>query len=285
MQRIYLWISFFLLLIFSCTQLRKTAVQEPRVHLETVNLKTSSFSTLNLGFLFSIENPNPFGIHVRSWNYDLIVEGHPFLKGGENRVVNISADATSQVEIPLEISFPQLFDMWRSLQNVDSARYELKTVFRVELPVVGSMEIPVQKRGVFPVIRIPSVRFVGIRIKQWNFSGADVNLLVEVKNPNPFGFSLSQLNYQLQLNNLSPAVGNLNDPIHLSSHKKQTIALPLHLDFKQLGSAVLSFLRGHQSMEYKLSGGADVTADLPFLKPFHLPFQLKGNTDGLVIKK
>ncbi len=285
MYRFILFTTLLTIVLVSCTKLRKSMVQEPQVKLQDVRLNATSFSHLNLNFLFQVKNPNSFGIHVGKLRYNLKVEGHSFLKGENNRRIDIAASGTSSVAIPIDIALPEVYQMWDSLKGKDSVHYQLQTTFYVNLPVMGQIKVPFRQEGAFLLLQPPHVQFRGIRIVRWNFSGADVQLLLELHNPNPFAFAIQHLRYGFQLNNLTPVSGELRDTLSVSRHHRQQVALPLHLDFRELGSAVLSFLRGHQSMEYRLTGEADISSEVPYLHQVHLPFRLSGNTGELLIER
>jgi LEA14-like dessication related protein len=93
----------------------------------------------------------------------------------------------------------------------------------------------------------------------------------QITNPNPVGFSVSRVNYDLELNGRSFIKGDLPKGIQLPSRGSASFEVPVTLEYFKFFKTLNDFI-GLDEIPYELKGS--VTAG-----PFQIPFSKTGHFD------
>ncbi len=255
---------------------RSAAVKKPDVRVIDTKLASLSFSGADLVFTFAIDNPNPLGVTLSGFDYDLKIAGRNFLQGKHEERLTIPAKGSGNVSLPLNIQFADLYKLLRSLAEQDTTDYTLSAGFVVKVPVLGDVRIPVSKSGKLPVLRVPKVRLKGLTLKGLSLTSADLVARLAVTNPNAVAFLLNRLSYDLQIDQHPLVSGEFTEPVQLTPKGEALVALPVHLNFLQLGRSIRDLITGGNERQYRLRGKIDLGSSLPFLKQAVLPFDVAG---------
>ncbi|MBN2104579.1 LEA type 2 family protein [bacterium] len=266
------------LLCIHCAELLQMAnIQKPKIKLASMRITSLSLQNIGLAFDVNIKNPNPVSIHLAGLDYDFRLNNASFLKGSQNRDLRIRSHGTSRIEIPLLLSFNDLYKTYQTLKNQDSTEYTLICGLSVQLPLLGDTRIPVQKTGHLPLIKIPKISIHALKLDRLNLSGADLVLELRMDNPNAFKLLLSKLNYDFNVNGRSWAQGNLSTPLAVNAKSDDTICIPVSLNFIEMGRSVYALVSGKNDLDYHLSGNLGFDTSLPMLKNIDLPVKSDGS--------
>ncbi len=272
-----------LFFILSCQEalhlLQQVKVKTPKASVENVKLTDLSLSKADLLFDIAVENPNPLGIHLSGMDYNLLIAGASFIKGQKQDKLDIKANGKARVSIPLSLTYSEIHKAVKSFADLDTVPYQLKLKIGVNLPVLGDIKIPVSKTGSFPNLQLPEISLKGIKLDKIGFSGADLKFMIAIKNPNALNFVTSNLNYDLEVNGTNWIRGKIDKAVKIKKKAKQTVSIPVTLNFLEMGSAVYQMLSGDSKLEYHLKGKSDFSSDFKLLKNFSLPFDKKGKID------
>ena len=270
------------LILTGCSALKKAArVRTPDLSVESVRLAGLSFGAVDLVFAIAVDNPNPLPVTLAGFDYDLRIEGNSFLKGKQEEPTRITALGKSVVPLPLTLDFGDLRRAFASLKDQDSTAYELVCELVFDLPVLGERRLPLRHSGRVPVVRPPRIRVGDLKIKKLNLTGADLELHLQLDNPNPFGLALDRLDYQLAVSGKPWASGATDRPVTLDGKSAQTVTLPVSLDFVRMGRAAYRALTKKKPLDYHLTGRLDLATSLPLLPHATLPLDLSGTLDVL----
>jgi len=259
--------------------LQKLNVKEPNARIEKVKITGLSLKKADLLFDIAVENPNNLGIYLSGMDYDLLLNGASFLKGTKQSDLEIKANGKANIDIPLSLSYKEVRDVVKSFANLDTIPYRLDLKIGLNLPVLGTIHVPLSKSGSFPNLKIPMVSLDGIKLDKIGFKGADLKFKIKIKNPNAFGFITNNLNYNLDVNGKNWIKGLLDSPVQIKKKSQQTVNVPVSLDFFEMGSAVYQLLTGDSKLNYHLTGKTDIKSELEFLKTFSFPFDKSGKID------
>ena len=126
----------------------------------------------------------------------------------------------------------------------------------------------------------PSLAFRDVKLEHIDFTGADVNLLFDVTNPNSSGIDLGAASYALDIEGHSVATGTPPQGLQVPGKGTATVTLPAHVIWDQLAPALETVLT-KKSLAYKASGTIGVSSPLGLLtlplahegviEPPHLP--------------
>jgi len=261
----------------SLTDLAKRGgIQKPAFQLTDSRITKLSFKGVDLVFDVQIENPNSLGISLSGFQYDFLINQRQLVNGRSDEELKIPARGKETVRIPVSLLFSQIYQLYSSLRNRDSVDYQMNTCFLVNLPVLGQMTIPLKKSGKIPLLKIPSINLKRISLKKLSFTGADLEIQLEIDNPNQLSFDLKKLDYALDVNQTNWLRGVRNEALKLSANGEQVVSLPVHLNLLKLGSTVYQILSENQPLKYEFSGKVDLSTSLSLMKSAQIPFDKKG---------
>lgn len=271
-------ISCVLLSGFQCSALKQLSrISQPRLDVSGVRITGLSLQAIDLTFDINIDNPNPLTVSLEGYDYDLQINGTSFLKGVQEQKLLINSNSQSRIEIPVTLTFENLFQTYNTLKNRDSTDYTIQCGFAFDLPMLGSTRIPVKKSGRFPLVKLPDIRIHALRLNQFNLSGADLTLEIRLDNPNYFQLLLNRLNYRFTVNDLTWAEGNLSTAQSVNGKESGAIALPVSLNFIEMGKTVFQLVSGSQDLNYRFTGTLGFDTTLPMLKNIVFPMNGSGS--------
>jgi LEA14-like dessication related protein len=265
----------FILIFGSCQTLQQLAsIQQPTLSTDRVRLGNLSFEAVDLILNVKINNPNPIGVSLTGFDYDLQIAGSSLVKGDQKSRQTISAGGQSTLQIPVKLVFQDLYRAVQTLKNQDSAAYKIGCGLVFDLPILGSVRIPASQSGKLPMIRLPQIKISSLKIKKMSLTGADLELALGVSNPNAFTFGLKKLNYTLTVNGSSWASGALTDNSPVGKKSDTTIRIPISLDFLEVGQTVAQLLSGGKALDCRLTGDMNVGTSMPEFGDASIPFDL-----------
>jgi len=270
------------LLIVGCAALQELAqVQQPALEFQKVRFTGMTFETVDLAFDVKIKNPNPLSASLAGFDYNFQINGASFLSGQQNAQLTIAANAESALEIPLTLKFKDLYQTYQTLKNQDSSAYKIDTGLMFDLPILGRTRIPVSHEGHLPLIKLPNVKLGSLKLKNINFSGATLELKLNVDNPNNFNLLMNTLDYNFSINGASWAKGLTQKTVTIKEKGESAITIPVSLSFSSMGRTIYNVIMGNEKLNYDLKGNLDVNSSLPLLGRVNLPIDQAGQINIL----
>ncbi len=270
-----------LTLFLSCSALdsvMKDAVQKPRVSFTSAELTGLTFADADLLFVLEIENPNSFGVHMAGFDYDFRIDEASFVSGVSEDRLDIDAGGSSMVELPVNVTYSDLFSSFSSLIDKDESTYQIACGITFDLPVLGRIRIPVSREGEIPVLRFPKIRYGGLKVTNLTFSRAELELSMHLDNPNALSLNLSSLTYDLEINRSPWVEGGLQHAVEIGEHEEGVIRLPFTLNLIEIGMGAYDILREKQAVEYRVSGDYGFTTSIPLMREAGSNFHVSGVT-------
>lgn len=272
-------ISFLLFTLYSCAELTRHAETiKPTAQITGARLANINFDQADIIFDLAVENKNPVAINLSGLDYDFKVENQSLISGVSNQAIELKANASSPVQLPVTLKFDDLKKLSGEIWKKDNVVYDLSTTVNVMLPVIGKYAVPVSKKGELPVPRIPDIQLKDIQLKNLNFTVAEIIAQVEVSNPNNFNLDIMKLNYQLNINQKKWGQGNITHAGTIPKKDKGVINIPLQLDLMSMGSEIFSLLRNKAALEYQLTGNATIDTGIELLRNYSMPLDVSGST-------
>lgn len=259
-----------ILLLLGCAAVSKL-IQKPSVTFQKARLTDFSFSDLTLNIDLAVRNPNPIGVSLAGYDYEFMINNKKFLAGEATQKVRVLANATSTVSIPIGIKFKKLYELFSAAKSSDELPYQVAGHVLVNLPI-GPFRIPFSAKGKLPTVKIPKISIQNVKVESFSFSGIKLNLGVNVDNPNSFGFSMANFNYDINLSGKKAISGKTVRENVIPKKGKGTINIPVQLDFISIGSILTEALR-KGNINYNLTGGGDFKTEFGSVK---LPIAAKG---------
>jgi LEA14-like dessication related protein len=127
------------------------------------------------------------------------------------------------------------------------------------------------------VFEEPVVTFKEVRLNGLGVSGGDLDVLLNVYNPNNFALKATRLTYKLLVDSVPVGDGALADKFEVPKKDSSTVRIPISFNFAGLGSAGRDIInRG--TVNYRVMG--DVTVDTP-IGNFTRPYDRTGKFSAL----
>lgn len=241
-------------------------VRRPTVAVNQVQFKDADFSAVDLLFDLAVDNPNAVPISLAGIDYGLTVGGKQLVSGSKQDALRIDSQSTGTVALPLRLEWASLAEAFQDVRARDSIDYTMDSALSFNLPVLGPVTVPVSKSGQLPVVKAPGVKIAGLQRKSVTLSGADLALLLDVENPNAFQLALGQLRYGFKVNGETWASGSHPTGLKVPAAGSGRIAIPMTLNFIEMGRAAFAMVSGNQPLQYQFDGDTIVETSLPMLK-------------------
>lgn len=128
--------------------------REPDVDVVGAELTRTGISGADLLFEFEVDNPNGVALVLDGLNYRLRLNDRPLLDGRQDKRTEIGANTESRVNLPVSIQYDDILRVLETLDDNDRPSYELQADFQFDVPVVGTVTVPVTKRGQLSLNRL-----------------------------------------------------------------------------------------------------------------------------------
>jgi len=260
----------------SMNDLMESAIQKPNVTFSQLKIDGLSFEAADLLVELEISNPNMVGISLSGFDYKLLLNESSFLKGQQDNAVDIPASGSTKLPIPLTLNYQDVYSTFNSLKSQDSTSYEVKCGVSFDLPVLGEQYIPVSRKGSVPLLKIPRVGIGALKVNNLGFTGAELELALELNNPNSLAFVLTGIDYNLSINNQQWLAGESNNRQPVVSKGESTLKIPFKLNFLQMGQSASQLLSGNMDIQYDLKGSFGLESHNPLLGNVRMPFDRSG---------
>lgn len=254
---------FFLsLVITGCQTLQDIteSIQIPKLSVDDVRVTGFNFQEMHLTYDIKVANPNAASIQMLGYDYGLSINGDSFLTGDQTEKITVEASDESIFQVPMTINFSDLYDVVSGVATKDEASYRFLSHLNFDIPILGETEIPVEKQGKLPMVKLPKLNVQDLTIDNISLSSADVNLKLRLDNPNGFGLNIDQLNYDLIINGSQWAVGKALQDVNIKEKGITELSIPISLNIGQIGRSAYQILSGSESVAYKLKGNFQFNA-------------------------
>ncbi len=248
MKKHLLWFLMVAALIAGGCKSLEPFFAKPDISFETLSFKDMSLTQGTLVFTFRVHNPNPMGVSVNAAAYDLQIGDRPMAKGTFDQGIRLPPAAARFVDLPVTINFMDVFRNLSTMANRDSVPYSLSGSF----DILG-FDVPYRTDGTLPVPKIPRVSLKTVQVGQVGFSGADLDFILTLDNPNPFGIQPAGLDYTIELGGIRFVSGRTQNISTVAANGATRITVPVAIDFIDIGRTAMHLLN-NPSASYKVSG-------------------------------
>lgn len=136
------------LLVAGCAGLGVgNVMRSPDVDIVGAELTNTGLDGADVLFEFEVDNPNGVALVLDGLDYRLRLNGKPLLDGRQDERTQIAARSESRVDLPVRIRYADLLRVLETLGDDDQTSYEIQADFQFAVPVLGSITVPVTRRG------------------------------------------------------------------------------------------------------------------------------------------
>jgi len=233
----------------------KKLIAKPQLSVESLRVVGLSPTTADLEVTLAVDNPNPLGLNLSRVQYDFSLEGQRLVGGQTDRASSIPAAGVGRVVFPLSVSYQDLVAVYDRVKGQDEVNYTIQGELGLATPL-GTLPLPFQSSGRMPVVRLPRLAEVSLKVDSLGLRETRLRLILELENPNAFPLELARLRYRLALAGSDLAAGETSASQTLPSKAAGRIEIPLAVSPFDLGGSVYNLLRG-SSADYRMEYSAE----------------------------
>ena len=231
----------------------------PKVRFDRLQLNQVDFQHADVDFVFAVDNPNPVNIGLANFSYDLALEEVPFLSGDNAEGFELAANGTSELSLPLDLVFAEIFDVVDATRGKDVIGFGLAGKMGFDTPA-GVANIPYAEDGDLPALRTPKFRFQALRVPKVDLTTAQIEVDLGVENEHGTSLFFDNFDYDLSLGGRRVADG-LVPTFAVDGATEGTVTLPVAVNLLNVGSVILDAIAGEP---IDLGVSATVDVDTPF---------------------
>lgn len=142
-----------LLALAGCASLG-SVFREPDVDVVGAELTRTGLSGADVLFEFEVENRNGVALVLDGFDYRIRLNERPLLDGRQDRRTEIAANAQSLINLPVTFQYDDVLKALETLDDSGDPTYELQADFKFAVPVLGTVTVPVTKRGQLSLDRL-----------------------------------------------------------------------------------------------------------------------------------
>ena len=265
-----------LLMLNSCADLlqflKTQQVQKPSAQVVNGKITGLSFTNVDLLFDVQINNPNNIKIDLAGLDYNFQINSYSLVNGNKSDALIINANASSNVQIPVSLTYQDIYNTVKSLQSEKQSKYQFDGGVSFNLPVLGDVRIPVSFNGDIPLLHIPKISMKNISLKTLSWSGAELEMDFILKGQGGMDLFVNNLQYGSNIAGKNWVDGTVNS-INLNSQEERTVNVPIKLSFLDMGRSIYNLITGDSELDYKLFGDFKISADHPLLQSASFSFE------------
>lgn len=234
----------------------------PKVRFDKVDLGKADWDGVDAEFVLAVDNPNPIGVTLAKWSWDLDVAGTDFLAGTSDDGAKLEADGESKLAIPTRLNFKDLVATAKAVKGQADVPFAIGGDLGFATPL-GVVTVPWKDEGTLPVIRKPKIKVQGLRVEKLDIlkGRADLALDLGVTHEGSGKLNLADVAWNLDLGGKRVADGTAVNLAEVEPGQETTVSLPIGLKLLELGSSVVTALKNKSDVPVKF--GADASVDTP----------------------
>jgi hypothetical protein len=232
----------------------------PKVTFNRLELVDLSFEHIDVDFVFDVENPNPVGIPLSRFNYALGFEDVEVLAGDDPNGVELRAEGTSEMALPVGFEFTGLYDLVEAVRGQDYIGFGLQGGFGFDTDI-GPVDIAFDEEGSFPALRTPKFELGQLQIQSADLDRVDLGLDVAVDNDHGSALDFLNLDFDVKVAGVNVGAGLVERAGEVPGATTKTINIPFGIDYIDAIGAIAAAASGDP---IKVDLDADVDVDTPF---------------------
>ena len=272
------------------------------IEFDRLDVQSIDFQEVDTDFVFRVNNRTPLGFQIANFDYALAFQEIEWLSGADEDGLTLYADDYSEISLPLNIVFEEVYNTAQAVRGEDNIGFGLDGNFGIKLSqetvifdngdteeteeteetaetkeevtdaaVGDTLQLPFDSVGDFPALRRPNFAFKKIKVGQVDLFNlvAPITLKLDVDNDHASSLFFTDFDYNLSLGGAPVASGlvdDLGEVLGASAVDGEggaaVLNIPINLDLAGLGGAVYDAILGGGTLAIGLDASTDV--DTPF---------------------
>jgi len=125
-------------------------VKAPEVAVREFKVVSLDGGGARMELTLAVKNTNPYDLKLLGYSYDLKVMTLPLAQGAARVEVNFPSGASSDLRIPIRVSYGNLLEILKRGPDPEQLPYALQAGLDLDTPL-GKLSVPVQHTGSYAV--------------------------------------------------------------------------------------------------------------------------------------
>jgi LEA14-like dessication related protein len=253
----------------------------PKLKIANIQLLDFDSKRANLKIDLGIDNALPLAIVIDSIHYSIYIQNQEILKDHYVTSIRFNKNDTSNFSMPVILYYDKLVRLLETLdkKGVDSVIYKIKTVAYTNWGI--AKEIVLTSEKYLPLLRIPDVSIIEIKVNDVKFSGAIINIKALVGNRNVFFFGIKDVAYSVSLENQKPFKGTHHNAFKFPAMDSTIVTIPVKVNFRELNKSILEYIRKGGKLKYSITATMKLVSQHSFLKDSKIIFTTNGQLNEI----
>lgn len=242
----------------------------PTLTFDSAELRHLDFDRADMDFHFKVANPNPVGIDLSSFSWNLLLQDQPFLDGLSRDGLSLEPQGSTVVTLPISVGFVELLAA-RELKGLDEVPYRLDGTFGFMTPI-GELQLPYSHKGLFPVLRRPDVAYHKLNWKGVDLAKqtASLGLVLNLSHEQGTNLDFLDLAYAITMDGTRVAKGTKKKIGAIEPGQTRKVALPIEVQLVDLGAELVQNIKKKKPVRVGLVADVDVNTPWDFTAPLHI---------------
>lgn len=232
----------------------------PKVNFQRLELRSIDFERIDVDFVFDVDNPNPIGVPLKRFDYALAFEGIEVLSGNDPDGLQLVADGSSELALPVSIDFVGIYEAVDATRGLDYIGFGVKGGFGFDTDF-GPVDIGYDEEGSFPALRTPRFELGKLRVLDFDDSQVGFGLDIGVDNDQGSNIDFSNLDFAMEFAGVRVGGGEVAEVGEVAGAQTGTLTIPFAVDYLDAVDALAAAASGEKM---KVQMDADVDVATPF---------------------
>jgi LEA14-like dessication related protein len=259
-------------LLGSCASVLK-GMARPSARIQGVRLQDITLQDLTLLVDIEVTNPASVPLPLLDAAYELSSQGISFLSGKAALQGTVPAGGSKVETLPLRLTYAAVLNVLSGVRPGAIVPLSARLTLSVDAPVLGRLELPLERDAELPVPAVPDVRLERIEWSELSLQRATAVLHLGLTNRNSFPVELRELDYTLRLDGTQIVTSQARPGADFAAGVKGQVRIPVSFSPVALGAGVYRLLTG-SAARYNLSGTLQLGSRFGSMQ---LPLDASGN--------
>jgi len=230
---------------------------------------------LKLPLALALDNPGTTALTVESVDCSLAVDGERVgaYSSSEPRLAAAGGTLAIPLEFPVDLrSDPQA----AAGGSASTAAWKAEARISLRNARGGLHVLAASAEGAFPIVRDPKFRITSIRIERDLLVTTNLDLALQIENPNAFPLRFSGFVYNFYGEGRAWVDGGSDEPAIVPAASSMTRVLRFTMNFADMDRRLLDLVANLKAVRYRLRGQAQIATGLDYLPTFVSRFDREG---------
>jgi LEA14-like dessication related protein len=257
---------------------------KPEIELASFQINSIDDGTIKIELEVLVENKMPLSFGVDTLQYNVFMEEVLVSQSTYPEKISIAASDSSKVSLPITLYQDKINQVLQRVEqnpSNDSLNLLMEADLITDIPFTDNpIELTFTKRLYF--VRQPQITVSDISIEKFGLDQSEVEMTIQVNNPNQFTFSFRKTDYEFSVNNESIAYGAVDKVTNIAAGDTTTFVVPFNVNLDEVGENVFNLLFKPKETGYEFSLSTQIDSQKDFINNSTLSVTRSGKLKELI---